>query len=595
MNHKFQNLIFAVIIFLGFFGLAGSSEAAAPVLNFSDLTSAPKTGWEGSATKGAAVTIWGLNLGSSGTVSIGGQTLSSSDSNQIAEWGVTTYNPKVDANTTLQSITFWLNSSMATGATTISVTVSGVASNALLFTVKDLGSAHIRFIDHTNGNDSWDGTRATYVSGSTGPWRTMGKSNPSSNANIVAGDIMYVRNGTYTENDGGNGATMEIRDGGANGTSTNPIAWIGYPAERPAFSGTGIISVHNPGWAGRQTPFNYIIISRMQYTGALGLSVAWWGDYWRIINIHHTMTQGHNTGGMLSCFDCSYAWMLGNVFDGGNGDDWDHLIYPGGNWSDAIGPDEFHYIGYNEIKNWSATYAGGSGSTGNSSAINYRPGNGSINEIHIFNNYFHDSPNGTFCYFECDNPCDEFYVYNNLATNVNAYTDGASTYALIFHDSKGTSQNGIVYSYNNTFYNAAGGSDNAVLGTWNSGYVTSKNDIIYENAGYKYWATNPSNPVFNLDYDLMYGTGTELTGSYYAVAHKIASDPLFVNAAGGNFTLQSGSPAKDAGTSGVSAIVTKDLLSISRPQNSVYDIGAYEYVDAADTTPPASPNGLSVQ
>ena len=37
--------------------------AGKPVLFFSDLISGPKTGWEGSATKGAAVTVWGKDLG----------------------------------------------------------------------------------------------------------------------------------------------------------------------------------------------------------------------------------------------------------------------------------------------------------------------------------------------------------------------------------------------------------------------------------------------------------------------------------------------------------------------------------------------------
>jgi len=37
-----------------------------------------------------------------------------------------------------------------------------------------------------------------------------------------------------------------------------------------------------------------------------------------------------------------------------------------------------------------------------------------------------------------------------------------------------------------------------------------------------------------------------------------------------------------------------DILGISRPQGAAWDIGAYEYVQGGDTTPPAAPSGLTV-
>jgi len=60
--------------------------------------------------------------------------------------------------------------------------------------------------------------------------------------------------------------------------------------------------------------------------------------------------------------------------------------------------------------------------------------------------------------------------------------------------------------------------------------------------------------------------------------HSIqASDTaLFVNPAGNDYHLLSSSPARDAGTA-LSA-VGEDLAGMSRPQNSTYDIGCYEYV-----------------
>ncbi len=61
------------------------------------------------------------------------------------------------------------------------------------------------------------------------------------------------------------------------------------------------------------------------------------------------------------------------------------------------------------------------------------------------------------------------------------------------------------------------------------------------------------------------GTGCSVTGS-----------PSFTNAAVGDFSLQSSSPARDAGAT--LAEVSDDYIGTARPQNSVFDIGAYEYI-----------------
>jgi hypothetical protein len=66
------------------------------------------------------------------------------------------------------------------------------------------------------------------------------------------------------------------------------------------------------------------------------------------------------------------------------------------------------------------------------------------------------------------------------------------------------------------------------------------------------------------------GTGSfshNLVGSSY--------NPLFVNPSAGDFHLQAGSPAIDAGT--MIALVATDFDGIPRPQGAAYDIGAYEY------------------
>ena len=50
-----------------------------------------------------------------------------------------------------------------------------------------------RFVDSINGNDSWDGTTPSFVSGSTGPWQTLSKVRTSGGTNFI-----YFRGGTYS-------------------------------------------------------------------------------------------------------------------------------------------------------------------------------------------------------------------------------------------------------------------------------------------------------------------------------------------------------------------------------------------------------------
>jgi hypothetical protein len=51
-------------------------------------------------------------------------------------------------------------------------------------------------------------------------------------------------------------------------------------------------------------------------------------------------------------------------------------------------------------------------------------------------------------------------------------------------------------------------------------------------------------------------------------------DPKLVNAPAGDFQLQAGSPAINAGAT-VSGVIT-DFKGTSRPQGGAYDVGAFE-------------------
>lgn len=70
-------------------------------------------------------------------------------------------------------------------------------------------------------------------------------------------------------------------------------------------------------------------------------------------------------------------------------------------------------------------------------------------------------------------------------------------------------------------------------------------------------------------------------------------NPLFVNPGAGNFSLQAGSPAINTGVT--LAGVPTDFLGILRPQASLYDIGAFEFVTGGGPTAvPSVPTGLHI-
>ena len=111
------------------------------------------------------------------------------------------------------------------------------------------------------------------------------------------------------------------------------------------------------------------------------------------------------------------------------------------------------------------------------------------------------------------------------------------------------------------------------------------NCIIAKNglAGVDLQANNP----LTEDYNLYYSNTGGNAGGFTPGANSILNqDPLFVNAGTFDFHLQNGSPVINKGTTpadaptiltlyGINSAV--DMDSILRPQQTVYDLGAYEY------------------
>lgn len=126
------------------------------------------------------------------------------------------------------------------------------------------------------------------------------------------------------------------------------------------------------------------------------------------------------------------------------------------------------------------------------------------------------------------------------------------------------------------------------IGTGTTGQI--KNNIFY-NSGSNYFKDASSS--YEASNNLLYKTsGTIKTSSY--PNDIVNQDPEFIDPINKDYRLKPTSPAIDAGID-LSGIVDKDIASISRPQGSAWDIGAYEYEGSAlpgDTTPPVLSNGL---
>jgi hypothetical protein len=545
--------------------------SAAPVLFFSDLTWGPKTGWEGSQTKGAAVTIWGKNFGStrgSNYVTVNGAQIT-----EYAEWGV------IGPARSLERITFWLNTNCTVGDGTVAVTVNGVTSNPLPFKVMDGVGAKIYFISVSTGNNSNNGLYSS-PSGSNGPFKDILKFNP---ANNPSGDseptIFYVKAGTYTALEEP-GAFVALR-----GPYSAGHALIAYPGETPTINTTGTYGGFI--WDADYEPYgknSYFTYSKFYCTGGGG-AIGVLGDYNRVIGCTFMNYLEYAQTGIIFVTASKYTSIYGNLFDHNGYSNMEHNIYV--KTQRGLSGDRntwYTYIGWNEFSNAiSKDLAGGVIFISKESATEVE--NYYTQYVFIHDNYFHDGEM-EFIYTGDNVPISDIYIYNNIFRNGTCDNTGVF---LAWHTV-------TVFLYNNVFYQIGVPSRPMVYVA--SGIPTTatfKNNIFYSQPGQEFINVEAGGATANSDHDLFYNPGgTTTLPSGVTVTNPIVGDPLFMDPRSYNFHLQPGSPAFNTGTSAVSAYVTQDYDGISRPRGALYDIGAFEYDSGGDITPPAKPTKLIV-
>ncbi|MEM6298640.1 MAG: choice-of-anchor Q domain-containing protein, partial [Bacteroidota bacterium] len=183
-----------------------------------------------------------------------------------------------------------------------------------------------------------------------------------------------------------------------------------------------------------------------------------------------------------------------------------------------------------------------------------------------------------------------------LYNNGNSGTSSPTLVNCIFSNNTATSGGGLYNNGDNgvsspTLVNCTFSSNSATNGggLYNNGInsgtsnPTVRNTIFWANTGNS-WFNNAANT--DVAYTLVSesGTATITTGDYAGTTAGLgmiyATDPLFTNAVSGTFTLQSNSPAIDAGSSAAVEITT-DITGNPRVRDCEVDLGAFESVSAA--------------
>lgn len=403
---------------------------------------------------------------------------------------------------------------------------------ALLFFIGTVTVQAATYYVEKTGSDSNNGSESQ-------PFRTIASGVNSLNA----GDTLYIRSGTWTE---------QIDVEAKTGTPGNYITIAAYPGETVTidtnlypFAIKGTYSANNAYFI-----FDGLIL---EGTGAANL------NYWTIGNgSHHIIARnlgikhwkGHGIlvsgADNVQIVNCKIHDQIS--LSGLPGERWYGIYYHHGD----NGLIEGNNI-YNNPGGGMQLYPG--------------PITGLVvrrNAVHDNNSLVSSNLGGIIVAQNSDTPITGVEISNNLIyNNGSAPVHGPSTGLKLFYGASG------VKVWNNTIYGNRGhGID---VGTADVANTVIQNNIVY---------ANESSAINNV------GTGTIQN-------NNLTSNPSFVNAGAFNFDLQTSSPAIDAGMA--LSKITMDIKKTPRPQGATHDIGAFEVGTGSDNVAPDPPKGLGFQ
>lgn len=554
-------------------------SAGGPQLLFTDLSSGPRTGNSDTSvgTGGAIVTVWGRGLGGTqgqSTITIGGVTA------PVYEWR-NANGPAADMYSKhgMQMISFLVPSAAPLGDQSIRVTVGGVTTNALPFTVRTDGNIYYVKTGGLDGNNgAW-----------SAPWGTI----PHAVDAVDNGDIIYVGNGvSATTRHEFHGCVNLNRDGSA----ALPRALVAYPGATVNVGGAGAtcddaFDNFNGDTGNAST---YWTVAKIRALGVGGDQSAL-GVYtgYRLVGNFVRMNRPHDNcqSGAIAGEGNDFV-ILGNQISDTAVDNPDtvsklcHTIYLSGKRSSSIFTDTCggvrcptesnREIGWNLLND---NY--------NNRGINLyseQDRSAFIEGHKVHDNYIinHRGDGILIGYYVTG----ENWFYNNVLIDTGLgpeWTGGeiSGHYAMQINGGHESGRATTLHVWNNTIYGGGfpANPSSAAL-TWYQGNepgiavtLDFKNNIVYS-PNVPYWTADAA-PLSSLDGsapNLWFGQGA--APSWNAAA--IAADPLFASndLALGDVHLRAGSPAIDRG---VATSVAADFDGLLRPQGAAFDLGAFEY------------------
>ena len=524
-------------------------EGGAPRLFFTDLESGPSTGGEGNL--GVFITIYGEGFGSergASTVTIGGQEVA-----RYVLWGADNAPRKLDM------IVVQPGPDVSSGD--IVVTINGDASNPLRFIVRPGG---IYFVS-TAGDDSNDGSFEH-------PWQTIAYAKNT----LAPGDTAYVMDGVAQTVEDNYGAALSLETSGSDGA---PKALNAYPGATATIGSTELefgIRVPNIGVAA-----NDWVIAKFVLRGYVqAVDVGGEGSSrWRVVGNDISCPVGDGQTGCFAAALASHIRFLGNEVhniskQGSQPSKQYHAVY--------FTTDTNHVeVGWNHIHDNLTCRA----VQFHSSPLDGDTGYNQYDLI-VHDNLIHGDVCDGIDFATVDPSKGPVRAFNNIIFDVGrgpSPPDGDANYTCIYvagGTNTGPDGTGNVEIFNNTLYDCGRAEgvppDNVDLGAFGRGpgspglLMQLTNNIVSLTAGEQYISLSSDMSLITGGNNLWFG-GHNLP---LFLANNVEADPMFANVAAGDFHLQAGSPAIDAG---VDTGIGFDFDLLMRPQGAAYDLGAYEF------------------
>ena len=371
---------------------------------------------------------------------------------------------------------------------------------------------------------------------------------------VVAGDVVFVDNGTYTG--------FDLRS--SNGTSVSPITFM-------AMGDNVIINAPDPGSA-RNDNINiensdYVIVD-----GFIVKDAPDPGNGIRVVTsdnciIRNTFCDNNFNRGIFTGFTDDILIENNTCINTTR----EHGIYVSNSSDRPI-------VRYNECYGNTkiGIHMNGDLSSG---------GDGIISDAQIYGNILHDNNLAAGINMDgLENPI----VYNNLIYN-NHTSQGIALFGGSTGDGAITTSGAKIY--NNTIIVPSDGRWGILVRNGSNVNTEIYNNIIITEHPSRGSITIEAESQFTSDYNILInrmsnqGDGTSITLSAWQALgfdqNSLLADNLtdiFENPVANIYSLKENSQAINAGsTSAVSTIVTDDIAQNSRPVGASYDIGAYEY------------------